>query len=338
MDSAVAAWILREQGHEVSGITFTTFKDNEYRSCGGRGSANLAKKICESLGMPHYTIGLSTLFDREIVRDFVESYRAGLTPNPCVLCNRLVKFGALADYAFSLGAELFATGHYIRIIRENGRVMLRKGIDETKDQAYFLGMTRPEQLERIVFPLGELRKTEVRTIAEKNNLPIPPKLRESQDVCFVPGDYREYLAASGVAESPGDFVLDGKVVGRHRGIAFYSFGQRRGLNVAVGHRLFVRGYDAKNNRILLGEIPVTSKFQTSAPNVFDERFAKDEFEFDVQARYQSKIVKGRVEKSSGELVIELSEPLEIVAPGQIAVFYRKDVIAAAAKIESVELL
>jgi tRNA-specific 2-thiouridylase len=284
LDSAVAAWMLREQGHEVTGITFTTFKDNEYRSCGGRGSANLAKKLCESMGMKHYTLGLSTLFDREIVRDFVESYREGFTPNPCVLCNRLVKFGALADYAFSLGAEFYATGHYIRLVRDGGRTFLRKGVDETKDQAYFLAMTPPEKLEKVRFPLGEMRKTEVRELAEKNNLPIPPKLRESQDVCFVPGDYREYLAAAGVAETPGDFVLDGKVVGRHRGIPFYSFGQRRGLNVAVGHRLFVRGFDAGTNRIFLGEIPVIKRFATSAPNVFDEGFGTDMVEYDVQAR------------------------------------------------------
>lgn len=335
LDSTVAAYLLLQAGHEVSGITFTTVRADEYRSCGGRGGANFAKKLCGALGIPHYTLGLETLFEAKIVRYFVESYRAGGTPNPCVLCNLYVKFGAMADYAFKLGAERFATGHYIRLARENGRTYLRKGADETKDQAYFLAMTPPDRLERVDFPLGELCKSEVRAIAARAELPIPEKLRESQDVCFVPGDYRDYLAAAGVEETPGDFVLDGKTAGRHRGVPFYSFGQRRGLNVAAGRRLFVRGFDAASNRIFLGEKPMTRRFAVTGLNAFDPEFVSGRY--GVQTRYQSRIVEGEAVKDGDLIRVELDEPQEIVAPGQFAVFYRGDLIAAAGGILSVEL-
>jgi tRNA-specific 2-thiouridylase len=330
LDSSAAAWLLQREGHEVIGVTFTAWKEEGSRKCCSIEEITRAGSVCRALGIPHRVIDAKDLFGAKIVPDFIESYRRGLTPNPCVLCNRYVKFGALLEYALSEGADFAATGHYVRTVEIEGETLFARPADLKKDQTYFLCEVEPDRLPYLRFPLGAYTKDEVRALIDGAGLPITSRATESQDICFVPDDYRDFLRAQGVPEEPGDLVYRDRVVGRHPGIAFTGFGQRRGLGVAVGERVFVTGFDPATRRVFLGDKPSASRFRLDALNVFSRRFGDGMW--DAQVRYLSPAVASDVALTEGGAVVTLSKRVDLVTPGQYCALYRDGVLYAGGRI------
>jgi tRNA-specific 2-thiouridylase len=322
VDSAVTALLLKEAGYDVATVTFR-LHDGEKgsRSCCSPDTVLFARDTAHRMGLPHFTLNLKELFNRRVMRDFVGSYKEGMTPNPCVACNAHVKFHAAAFLADRLGFEKVATGHYARVA--DGPALARPE-DEKKDQTYVLWPIPKDLLERTVFPLGEYRKTEVRRIAEERGLAVA-YTPESQDICFIPdGDYRGFIRKK-LAAQPGDVVdQEGAVLGRHEGVVDFTVGQRRGIRVSAPTPLYVTEVRPQTNQVVVGrrrdlevrEVRVRGMNWFLDPE--DARF--------VQVRYNSVPVACGVERgeASGEWVARLEEPVAGVAPGQSAVFYTRD--------------
>ena len=253
VDSSVAAYLLSQAGYDVTGATMTL-----YRSEGQTGDTQDvtdARAICAKLGIPHKTYDMGEVFCRCVIEDFIRVYEEGGTPNPCVTCNKTVKFGTLWEAVSADGAEMIATGHYARIRREGDRYLLCKAADESKDQSYFLWQLPRELLPHILFPLGEMTKPEIRALAASLSFETAHK-SDSQDICFVPdGDYAGFMEAyTGRTPEAGDFVhTDGRVLGQHKGIIHYTIGQRKGLGIALGEPAFVCGKDPVTRRVVLGK-------------------------------------------------------------------------------------
>ena len=247
VDSSVAAWLTQQSGISCVGVTMQLLdgKDADVED---------AAQVAAKMGMPFHVLDLTETFRREVMEDFVRCYEAGLTPNPCVVCNRRLKFGALLDAALEMGCDYVVTGHYAQIEKENGRYLLKKAADVSKDQSYFLYALTQHQLAHTRFPLGELTKEAARSIAEQQHF-INARKRDSQDICFIPGgDYFEFLMShTGKAYPGGDFLdADGNVVGKHKGAAAYTRGQRKGLGLAMGQPVYVTGKDMARNTVSVG--------------------------------------------------------------------------------------
>jgi tRNA-specific 2-thiouridylase len=357
VDSSVAALLLQRQGYRVVGLTMklwsppastTTEGDacDPDKTCCTADSAMDAKRVCDQLGIPHYTLDMQDDFEDRVIRPFYEAYLQGETPNPCVNCNSFVKWDALWKRARAIGADRIATGHYAATVRDgadDGDVYILRA-DPVKDQSYFLWGIPPESLANTLFPLAGLSKPEVRALALENGLRTANK-RESQDICFVPnGDYREVVAARARAEgrelAAGEFVgPDGQSLGPNRGVAYYTVGQRKGLGVAAGEPLFVRKMDPASNTVTLGRKDdlyirafVADRFNGFGPEWDDGRAR----ECLVQYRYRSPAVPALVEREPGEpggrVRVTLREPGYCVAPGQSAVFYDGDRLLGGARI------
>jgi len=335
IDSSAAAFLLKQDGYEVTGVTFTAFREEGYKKCCSLEDIQAAKKVCEFLGIFHITIDVKDVFQTKIIKNFIESYKNGLTPNPCILCNRFVKFGIVMEYALSEGADFFATGHYASVDEEDGEYFIKKGIDAARDQSYFLSFVEKEKLLFILLPLGKYYKKEIREIVQKAALPVSPSKPESQDICFITSDYRDFLKNQGVPEKEGDFIYANKRVGIHRGIPYYSYGQRRGLNVPLGKRVYVRKFDLLTNRIFLGEKPLSASFTVKNLNVFTNKFKDGRYS--ILVRYQSPFNEGDVSIKGGTASVKLEKPCEIVTPGQYAVFYKDDRVYASGEIDRVDL-
>lgn len=252
VDSSTAAWLLLQEGHRLTGLTLTLFDTGREDTAPGD-----ALQAAQAMGFPHRTLDLSQEFRAQVVEPFVRAYEGGRTPNPCVLCNRRIKFGALMEYALALGCTGLATGHYARLDYDagSGRWLLKKAVHRAKDQSYVLAMLTQVQLSRALFPLGRYSKEEVRDIARQAGLTCAQR-PESQDICFVPdGDYPAFLRRYGGVElREGDFVdPQGRVLGRHRGLPCYTTGQRRGLGVSADRPLYVLRKDAGSNTVVLGD-------------------------------------------------------------------------------------
>ncbi len=253
VDSAVAALLLKRAGYEVTGVTFRLWmgegSDAETSICD-------AASICDRLKIPHTVLDLETCFHSEVIGRFVDAYEEGETPNPCVTCNRHIKFPKMLELADSLGVKYVATGHYARVERaEGGEYLLKKAVDEGKDQSYFLYSLSQEQLSRVLFPLGEYTKPEIRAIAEEHGF-VNARKRDSQDICFVKdGDYASFIEAyTGKSFAEGDFIdAEGKILGKHKGMIRYTVGQRKGLGIALGKPMFVCAKNAAENTVTLGE-------------------------------------------------------------------------------------
>jgi tRNA-specific 2-thiouridylase len=267
VDSSVAAALLRGEGHDVIGMTIKTYNYDDVggntardTSCCSLDGINDARRVAAKLGFPHYVTDMTEEFGREIIDYFTETYLHGETPNPCVKCNREIKWAAMLRKADALGCEFIATGHYAKLRKENDRMILSRSSDATKDQTYALWAVRQEHLHRTMFPLQNYTKTEARTIAAKYDLEIANK-QESYEICFVTdNDYRRFLRdnveAIGKEAPAGEFVLNGKVVGQHDGVPFYTIGQRKGLGLSIPSHpapLYVTGLDVLNNRVILGD-------------------------------------------------------------------------------------
>ena len=264
VDSAVTAAKLLAEGYQVTGIYMSTWKDPQWVASQKDQSAPgvLAKQVADALNIPFINMDVRDQFFETVVHTFINQYLAGLTPNPCLFCNPRVKWGLLQATALAEGADYFATGHYARILRmPSSRVELWRGVDPTKDQSYVLSMLSQEQLNQTLLPLGGMTKTEVRVIAHELNLPVADQ-EESQDLCFIGKEgYRDFLERMAPeAASAGDIVdTDGKILGRHEGLAFYTIGQRKGIRLAAPEPYYVIGKDQSLNRLIVGFIHRTGQ-------------------------------------------------------------------------------
>lgn len=340
VDSSVAAALLKQAGHEVIGVTMEiwpaatgTGTGGQAGACCGLAAVEDARKVARKLGIPHYVFNLREVFARHVIENFCQEYAQGRTPNPCVRCNRYVKFDALLARVRALNAAFLATGHYARITRDesSGRFLLRKGVDRQKDQSYFLYTLTQDQLQHILFPLGQLTKKRVREIARELDLPVAAKA-ESQEVCFIPdNDYHRFLRRcipGSLQEGP---IVDqqGRVLGRHRGIAFYTVGQRRGLGIAAGEPLYVLAVDREHNAVVVG--PESALYRAAL-------VAGDLNWIAIPALHEPRKVQARIRYRHREApatvspykddhaLVQFVTPQRAITPGQAVVFYDGDVV------------
>jgi len=344
IDSSVAALLLVEQGYEVIGATLRIWGEEDYldgewhdRSCCKTG---LARYAAEQLKIPYYIWDAHKEFKECVVDDFCNEYTKGRTPNPCTKCNEKIKFSLLREKALGIGADYIATGHYARISFDHDRnkYLLKKGLDPHKDQSYFLHRLTQDQLSGIKFPVGDYTKAEVTKIAESLDLPVS-EMRESQEVCFVTHEgYREFIRERVPdAINTGRFVsTTGAVLGEHDGIPFYTIGQRRGLKVSAGERLYVLNIDAKKNEVVLGseqELFANGLIATDIHVISGETLNEGELYF-AKIRYRSEGVKAMVVPiGEGRIKVLFEEPQRAVTPGQSVVFYDNDVVVGGGIIE-----
>jgi len=333
VDSSVAAALLQKQGYNVIGVMMNLWSESERDSvnrCCTPDSMRLAKKVAARLDIPFYTLDVREQFYRQIVTYFIEGYQQGITPNPCIQCNRLIRWGALFEFALSLGADYFATGHYARnILDQQGVYHLHRARDINKDQSYVLHILTQADLARTLFPLGELTKAEVRQLASDFQLPVAHR-PESQDLCFLGGeDYRSFLVRHlENPPSPGPIIdTRGKTLGQHRGLAFYTIGQRKGLGVSVGQPIYVIDKDVNNNTLIVGSKEETRKknFIVTRINWIQGAPPAREFELVVKVRYLSPFLDAHLKVlDDGSCLVELSQPYWDITPGQAAVFYQAE--------------
>ncbi len=335
VDSSVTAALLKQQGHEVIGITMRLF---EPRSSGIGSAVHDAAVVAGHLEIPHHVADFAPDFSSLIIGDFIEEYRAGHTPNPCVRCNRYIKFGLLLEKAHELGADLLATGHYVRkSVDPDGTCHLRIAEYARKDQSYFLYTLTQQQLRQVIFPLGTVSsKDEVRRMAREFALPVAEK-SDSQEVCFIPNDdYVAYLEGSGsLHAADGDIIhLNGQTVGRHHGTHRYTIGQRKGLGIAWSEPLYVTAIDAGRNVVLVGEQQhvYAAGLQAEAVSWIGAPEA-EEFSATCKIRYRHQPVGCRVRLLEGDCCeVRFDQPQKAVTPGQALVFYRGDEVLGGGRI------
>ena len=339
VDSSAAALILRDQGHEVAGLTFELW-DSEAGSCGTKNDVRDAAEVCRVLGIPHYVVDFRAEFRQQVMERFVRDYRNGLTPNPCVDCNRTIKFAAFAEKAKELGYDFIATGHYSRVDFDpaDGRWHLTMGDDDSKDQSYVLWSLTQEQLSRMVLPLSAYRKEEIRELARQAGLPVFNK-KDSQDICFIPdGDFAAFLCRYTGEEPPkGSFVdREGRVLGTHEGIWRYTIGQRRGLGIGFGQRMFVCGIDPEQNTVTLtsGEGLFRSILTAGEVNLIEVESLTGPVRVTAKIRYAARPAAALLTPlENGRVQLVFDEPQRAITPGQSVVFYQGRRVFGGGKIE-----
>lgn len=334
IDSSVTAMMLHEQGYEVIGITMKTWdyessgSNKRETGCCSLDSINDARSMAVSYGFPHYILDIRGEFGEFIINNFVEEYLAGRTPNPCVLCNTHIKWDALLKRADMLDCEFIATGHYAQIREENNRKVIFKGLDLTKDQTYVLWGLSQESLKRTMFPLGKFKKTEIKQMAKDAGFYDLANKSESYDICFVPGnDYREFLKhrmpdLEGKVDG-GDYIFKGKRVGKHRGYPFYTVGQRKGLEIALGAPVFVKEIIPETNTVILGdkEDLEENHLQVRDFNLIKYESLPEDFVGLTKIRYKDPGTLATINTIDNKLDVIFHSAVNGVAPGQSAVIY-----------------
>ena len=326
VDSSVAAHILKQQGHEVIGLFMRNWKEEVGGHCTADIDFGDVMRVAERLDIPYYTVDLSEQYEKKVFAHFVAEYKKGRTPNPDVLCNREIKFGDFADFAKKLGADYIATGHYAGISHESAGHYLLRAKDENKDQTYFLNQVAERQLANVLFPLGDLTKPEVRAIATDLGLATADK-KDSTGICFIgERNFREFLSQY-IPMKEGDIVCDGKVVGRHKGVFFYTLGQRKGLGIGgEGERWFVTGKDVEKNVLYVshGEDDCLFKnvLTTEGFNFINGTPSWAEKDVLVRIRHREPLKPAKIKVlDSGDTIITFEKPERAIAEGQYAVCY-----------------
>jgi tRNA-specific 2-thiouridylase len=333
VDSAVA---LHRAGPDAVGVTLRLWLDphgpDAERACCSPDAVIRARETCHALGLPHVTLDLREAFRSTVVQAFVDGYAAGLTPNPCMRCNGAFRFATLVAFAERVGADVLWTGHYARVAERDGLRLVARGVDPAKDQSYMLATVDPGLLERVGFPLGAETKSAVRAEAEAAGLAAAHR-RESQEACFLAGgDYRRFLGRNGLESSPGDVVDEaGTVLGRHDGLWRFTLGQRRGLGVVSREPLHVLRSERDSNTLVVGPRSALGTRRVVARGRLYDPVA----EADAKLRYRTPAVGADVTPTADGFALELHEPVEAVAPGQVAVLYDRDVVVGAGMIASV---
>ena len=350
VDSSVAAHLLLQEGYRVSGATMRLYrpgmrvKNGRFQydedaegggmlPCGSDADVRDARAVCDRLGIEHRVYDMGEDFCRAVIGDFVCEYEAGATPNPCIACNKHIKFGSLLEASLRDGADGMATGHFARVTYEagSGRYLLRRAVDESKDQSYVLWQLSQEVLSRVLLPLGSWHKADIRALAEELKLSTAHK-SDSQDICFVPdGDYASFLTRyTGREPVPGEYVdEDGRVLGRHRGIIHYTVGQRKGLGIALGAPMFVRSKDAATRQVVLtsNDRLFEREVRVKSLNLIATERLDAPVRCEVQIRYRHKASSAVVlPDGEGGAIVRFDEPQRAPADGQSAVFYDGDTV------------
>ena len=333
VDSSVAAWLLKKQGYDVIGVTMQIWQEEEEQvqeengGCCGLSAVDDARRVASSLGIPYYVMNFRKEFKEHVIDYFIDEYLHGRTPNPCIACNRYVKWESLLERSRRIGADYIATGHYARIEKlPNGRFSLRVSETGAKDQTYALYNLTQEQLSSTLMPVGSYTKDEIRKMAKELGLLVAEK-PDSQDICFVPdGDYASFIEETTDAGSrPGNFVLsDGSVVGTHKGIIHYTVGQRKGLGLSLGHPVFVLEIRPDTNEIVVGtgEESLTRKVRARHINVMSVEDLPEKKRVFAKIRYNHKGAWCTAEKTGeDEILCTFDEPQRAVTPGQALVLY-----------------
>ena len=328
VDSSVAAALLLDAGHDVTGVTMQLWPSSDDEGgCCSVSAVRDAKRVCDLLGIAHYTLNFRESFERDVVAPFAVEYAAGRTPNPCIVCNDRLKFSELLARVTAQGAEYLATGHYARIVSDaSGTPWLARGVDETKDQSYFLYRMTQLQLAHTLFPVGEMHKSDVRRRATQLGLAVADK-PDSQEVCFAAAG--EHAAVVRLrrpeALASGDFIdAAGRVVGRHRGIANYTIGQRRGIGLGGGPPRYVTAIDASRNTVTVGPAADLAVAHVAAEDLIWRGGPDERVEAMVRYRMSPRGAQARVGR--GLLELEFDEPVDAVAPGQAVVCYRSGIV------------
>jgi tRNA-specific 2-thiouridylase len=337
IDSSLAAALLREEGHDVMGVTMQMLPSNSHGSHAETDAGHVARK----LGIPHYLLDFRDIFARQVIDDFCREYSLGRTPNPCIRCNRYIKFGALWDKARELDADYIATGHHARVEQDEaaGTYLLKKGMDVQKDQSYFLCQLTQEQLQHTMFPIGNLTKEKVRQIAGKMNLHVADK-PESREICFIPDDnYAEFLKGYiPQAARPGP-ILDGmgNILGKHRGILSYTIGQRRGLGIAAAEPLYVTAIEPERNAVVVGTKEQIYHRELIASNLNWIATARPVFPIRLKARVRYRHLEAEATLTpldDADVHVKFEEPQMAITPGQAVVFYDGDTVLGGGTINS----
>ncbi len=342
VDSSLAAALLHEQGHEVVGVTMHLWDDEDERLaeslCCAAEMAESARRVCARLGIPYYVFNYQQEFRRHVIDYFVQAYSQGFTPNPCLECNREIKFRALLERARTLGFDAVATGHYARIVAgPAGRYQLLRAVDRDKDQSYMVYMLGQGDLARLRFPIGELTKPQVRAMAAARGLASAERA-ESQDICFVPGgDYRNLLREEAPEHLvPGPIVdLQGREIGRHQGLPLYTIGQRRGLGLGGGQPLYVVDLDLGRNALVVGprEAILRERLTVDRVSMVDGGWPAEPFSCTVQVRAHADPAPAEVTPlAGGRLAVRLLAPLGAITPGQAAVLYADERVIGGGRI------
>ncbi len=340
VDSSVAAYLLKEQGYEVIGVTMQIWQDEEQAvleengGCCGLRAVDDARRVAQLLGIPYYVMNFKREFKEKVIDYFTAEYLSGRTPNPCIACNRYVKWESLLQRSMEIGAEYIATGHYARVERlSNGRYAVRNSVTAKKDQTYALYNLTQEQLARTLMPVGAYTKEEIRAVAESAGLPVAGK-EDSQEICFIPdNDYAGFIdrECGDKVPSPGNFVsADGTVLGRHRGVTHYTIGQRKGLGIAFGKPMFVREIRTERNEVVLGEDTelYTTRLYARNLNFMALADIREKTELTAKIRYSHKGDRCLVTRTGeDEICCEFFEPVRAVTPGQAVVLYDGDYVA-----------
>ena len=334
VDSSVAAYLMLQQGYDCTGVTMRLYDNpTEESTCCSLDDVEDARAVATRLGIRHYTFNFKDDFDRQVVQKFVSSYQQGLTPNPCIDCNRYLKFDRLLRRAQELGFDYVVSGHYAQIRQENttGRTLLYRAVDTAKDQTYFLACLNQEQLSHIQFPLGELTKAQVREIAEQQGF-VTARKRDSQDICFVPdGDYSAFLSRyTGKTYPQGDFLdLQGNVVGRHRGAVCYTRGQRKGLGLALGEPVYVCAKDMQANTVTVGpnEALFSKALRAADWNWIPFETLTAPMAVTAKIRHSQLDLQATVyPEADGFARVEFDVPQRAITPGQAVVLYQGNLV------------
>lgn len=338
VDSSVAAYLLKEQGYDVIGVTMQIWQDeDEYvkeqeGGCCGLSAVEDARRVADMLEIPYYVMNFKREFKTNVMDYFIDEYLSGRTPNPCIACNRYVKWESLLHRSMEIGADYIATGHYARIDRlPNGRYAVRTSATAAKDQTYALYNLTQDQLSRTLMPVGEYTKDEIREIACKIGLRVANK-PDSQDICFVPdGDYASFIEKeTGKTTEPGNFVdVSGKIIGRHKGLIHYTVGQRKGLNLSMGHPVFVVALKPETNEVVIGETSdvFSNKVYANRINCMGVADFDSDMRMTGKIRYSHKgatCLVRRIEEDLLECVFD--EPQRAVTPGQALVLYNGEYV------------